>query len=86
MEIGELTAPRDFFIQRARASGSKERQDMVDREAQDLSIRREYELLKVTWSSLNYAPAPTTAEELELMRRLDELRLRYPFYATVRAS
>jgi putative transposase len=60
----------------------KERQEMVDLEAQHLSIRRQCELLKVTRSSLNYTPVPTAAEELELMRRLDELHLRYPFYGS----
>jgi putative transposase len=55
---------------------------MIDREASDLSIRRQCELLKVTRSSLNYTPAPTAAEELALMRRLDELHLKYPFYGS----
>ena len=48
----------------------------------ELSIRRQCELLGVSRSSLYYEPAPTSAEELALMRRIDELHLEYPFYGS----
>ena len=36
----------------------------------------------VSRSSLYYEPAAASAEELALMRRIDELHLEYPFYGS----
>jgi putative transposase len=47
-----------------------------------LSIRRQCELLRVSRSGLYYEPEPTSAEELALMRRIDELHLELPFYGS----
>lgn len=55
---------------------------MIDRELPDLSIRRQCELLKVSRSGLYYEPEPTSAEELALMRRIDELHLERPFFGS----
>ena len=46
------------------------------------SMRRQCELLKVCRSSLYYEPQPTPEEELSLMRHLDELHLKFPFYGS----
>jgi len=58
---------------------------MVDR-AHRLSIRRQCELLAVSRSGLYYEPEPTSAEQLALMRRIDELHLKYPFYGSRKLS
>ena len=55
---------------------------MVDREDQALSVRRQCELLRVSRSGLYYEPEPTSPEQLALMRRIDELHLKYPFYGS----
>lgn len=47
-----------------------------------LSIRRQCELLAVSRSGWYYEPKPVDAEELALMRRIDELHLAYPFYGS----
>ncbi len=47
-----------------------------------LSIRRQCELLAVSRSGWYYEPEPADAEELALMRRIDELHLAYPFYGS----
>jgi putative transposase len=47
-----------------------------------LSVRRQCELLRVSRSGLYYEPVPTSAEELALMRRIDELHLKHPFYGS----
>ena len=44
------------------------------------SIRRQCELLGVSRSSVYYVPVEPDAEELELMRRIDEIHLECPFY------
>jgi putative transposase len=46
------------------------------------SIRRQCELLGVSRSSVYYAPVAPDAEELDLMRRIDEIHLEFPFYGS----
>lgn len=48
----------------------------------ELSIRRQCELLRVSRSGLYYEPEATSAEELALMKRIDELHLAFPFYGS----
>ena len=47
-----------------------------------LSMRRQCELLAVSRSSLYYEPSEPGAEELALMRRMDELHLLHPFFGS----
>ena len=47
-----------------------------------VSIRRQCELLGVSRSGLYYEPVGTSSEELALMRRIDELHLKWPFYGS----
>jgi len=60
----------------------KERRALVDVDASGPSMRRQCELLRVNRSSLYYEPVPTDPEELALMRRIDELHLKHPFYGS----
>jgi putative transposase len=57
---------------------------MIDVDDNTLSIRRQCELLRVSRSGLYYEPVPTDAEELTVMRRIDELHLKHPFYGSRR--
>jgi putative transposase len=50
--------------------------------AERTSIRRQCELLGVSRSSVYYVPVEPDAEELELMRRIDEIHLEFPFYGS----
>jgi len=43
-------------------------------------------LLKVARSSLYYRPAPVSADDLAVMRRMDELHLAWPFYGSRRMT
>lgn len=58
---------------------------MIDADS-TLSIRRQCELLSVSRSGLYYEPVPTTDEELALMRRIDEMHLKWPFYGSRKVS
>jgi hypothetical protein len=51
---------------------------MIDRE-HDLPISRQAEALGVSRGAVYYKPRPISAEDLRIMRRLDELHLDYPF-------
>ena len=71
-----------FFITRARALSRPERLTMIEREHQSLSVSRQCRLLGVSRSTLYYRPLGESAATLELMRRIDELYLKYPFYGS----
>src|SRR5471032_361450 len=61
-----------------------ERRAMVERPAENLSIRRQCELLNLARSGV-YRPGPVaSADDLALMRRIDELHLKWPFYGSRR--
>jgi len=46
------------------------------------SMRHQCELLSVNRSSVYYEPVGSDAEELAIMRQIDELHLKYPFYGS----
>ena len=43
-------------------------------------------MLKVARSTLYYRPAPVSADDLAVMRRMDELHLAWPFYGSRRMA
>lgn len=51
---------------------------MTDRDHK-LSLSRQAELLGISRGSLYYEPRPSSAADLKLMRRIDELHMEYPF-------
>ena len=52
----------------------------------ELSVRRQCEILALNRSGLYYERVGPGAEELELMRRIDELHLEFPFFGSRRMS
>jgi len=60
------------------------RRAMVERPGKDLSVRRQCTLLNLARSGV-YRPKPVpAADDLALMRRIDELHLELPFYGSRR--
>ena len=51
---------------------------MIDPE-RDLPVKQQAEALGISRSSIYYRPRPVSAEDLWLMRQIDELHLNYPF-------
>ena len=51
---------------------------MIDR-THDLPISKQAEVLNISRGSVYYLPRPVPAADLALMRRIDELRLEFPF-------
>ena len=49
---------------------------------EEVSVRRQCEILGVSRSSVYYEPVQPDAEQLELMRQIDEIHLEYPFYGS----
>ena len=59
---------------------------MVQPEIEEVSVRRQCALLKLARSSAYYRPVEAGAEELELMRRIDELYLKRPYFGSRRMT
>ena len=51
---------------------------MIDRE-HELPVVRQCQILALSRSSVYYLPEPASAQDLALMRRIDELHLNFPF-------
>ena len=63
-----------------------ERRAMVERPGETLSVRRQCALLNLARSGV-YRPGPVTgADDLAMMRRIDELHLKWPFYGSRRMT
>ena len=57
-----------------------DRRALIERPSKDLSVRRQCTLLNLARSGV-YRPKPAIgADDLALMRRIDELHLELPFY------
>jgi putative transposase len=63
-----------------------DRRALIDREADRLSVRRQCQLLGITRSGVYRSPPPANAEDLALMRRIDELFLAWPFLGSRRMA
>ena len=59
-----------------------ERKAMIRRDHPGLSLSRQCRLLTISRSSFYYAPKGESPSSLALMRRIDELFLKYPFYGS----
>src|SRR5258708_15293318 len=61
-----------------------ERREMVERPGENLSVRRKCARVNLARSGV-YRPGPVTgADDLALMRRIDELHLKWPIYGSAR--
>ena len=60
----------------------EERKAMIAPDHPDLSVSRQCGLLSISRSAFYYAPKGESPENLALMRRIDELFLKYPFYGS----
>jgi putative transposase len=61
-----------------------DRRAMVERPSKDLSVRRQCTLLNLARSGVYRPKAVIGADDLALMRRIDELHLELPFYGSRR--
>lgn len=61
----------------------KERLTAIDK-SYSLPVKRQCELLDLNRSTLYYEPKEVRDSELELMRKIDEIHIKYPFYGSRR--
>jgi putative transposase len=64
--------------------GRGSRMALIDKNMDGLSIGRQCELLTLSRSSYYYQPSQETAENLLLMRKIDELHMEHPYYGVLR--
>jgi putative transposase len=63
-----------------------ERLALVDHDDPAVPVVAQCRLLKVARSTLYYRPVPVSADDLAVMRRIDELHLAWPFYGSRRMA
>jgi putative transposase len=59
-----------------------ERKAIINPDRTDLSLTKQCKLLKISRSSLYYAPIGMNAETLELMNEIDRVFTKYPFFGS----
>ena len=59
-----------------------ERREMIRKENTKLSLTRQCKLLKISRSSIYYAPVGVNAEILKLMHEIDRVFTKYPFFGS----
>ena len=64
----------------------EDRRLWIDLQHPRLSVQQQCELLGLARSSYYYQPRPGSAENLRLLRRLDELYLEWPFFGSRRMA
>ena len=55
-----------------------------DKIGSELSVMRQCELLEMPRSSWYYKPIGETSENLKLMRKIDEIHMKHPYYGVLR--
>src|SRR5208337_348887 len=75
-----------FLGQEARSMSAPDRRAMVERPGKELSVRRQCALLSLTRSGVYRSKPVTEADDLAVMRRIDELHLELPFYGSRRMT
>ena len=55
---------------------------MIRHDHREFSLSHQCRLLSISRSSLYHTPQGERAQDLELMRRIDEVFLKYPFYGS----
>jgi len=67
-------------------SSAREKRRWIEPKHSELSIAHQCELVELPRSTWYYRPAVESAENLALMRRIDALYLRWPFYGSRRMA
>ncbi len=84
-QIGQLKVELDWLKKNLDCSIDRKRQ-MIESSNNSISIHRQCELIGLSRASLYYEPAEESAENLRLMRLLDEQYTRTPFYGVLKMT
>ncbi len=81
-EIGRLKMELEWLKKKLASSSVEERRQMIEPAHPSLSVTRQCALLELPRSSYYHRPEPEPAENLRLMRVIDETYLAYPFFGS----
>jgi putative transposase len=84
-QIGQLKVKLDFLKKELDLS-LEQRRLCIDPRHPELRVQRQCELLGLPRSTYYYQPRPASAENLRLLRRLDELYMECPFFGSRRMA
>ena len=59
-----------------------ERREMIRKDNTDLSLTRQYKLLKISRSSIYYTPVGFDQDTTDLMHEIDQIFTKYPFFGS----
>ena len=88
-QIGQLKVELDFLKKRLDSCaeiGSARVRQWIEPAHSGLTIRQQCDLLELPQSTYYYHPQPESAENLRLLRRLDELYLQRPYFGSRRMA
>lgn len=73
-------------MSRAKTIGVRERANLIDRDCPAPPLNRQCELLGIPRGSLYYPPLALSADDKTMMRHIDELYTKHPFYGSRRIA
>jgi putative transposase len=85
-QIGRLKMELEWLKKKSQRLSCESRRSLIEVGHPALSVRRQCELVGLNRSSLYYEPTGETAEDLRLMRLIDEQYTAYPFYGSRRMT
>ncbi|MCA1617534.1 MAG: IS3 family transposase [Acidobacteria bacterium] len=85
-QIGQLKVELDWLKKKAGDCSVDQKRQMVEPEHEQISVRRQCEMLGFSRTGLYYKERGESAENLALMRRLDEQYTCTPFYGVERMT
>ncbi|MHB1055471.1 MAG: IS3 family transposase [Thermoleophilia bacterium] len=80
-KIGQLAMENGFFVRCARTHDKSGRKAMISKEY-ELPLYRQCQLLEISRTGIYYRPVGIRDYDLVLMRLIDEIHLKWPFYGS----
>jgi putative transposase len=83
-QIGQLRVENEWLKKNLHRLSVGEKKKLLDPLHNELSIRRQCQLLELSRANLYYEPVKVSEETLQIMHRIDEIFTEYPFYGSRR--
>nr|WP_106404215.1 IS3 family transposase [Thalassovita autumnalis] len=81
-KIGRLAVENGFFVGRAQKVSPAKKRSMVQRDHPKLSISQQCKLVSLSRSAFYYTPVGIDADTLEMMKEIDRVFTKYPFFGS----
>nr|WP_227538428.1 IS3 family transposase [Tritonibacter mobilis] len=81
-KIGRLAVENDFLSEGAQKVSPAKKRSMVQRDHPKLSISQQCKLVSLSRSAFYYTPVGIDADTLEMMKEIDRVFTKYPFFGS----